>query len=179
MSFTGCPSDQIILSFGLRALGPGSSSSDLSQRFRQSLAFLKRQLRSCCFGLCCLTRRYLPRLCPKTFLYPFDKLDHAWSRRAGVRSKGATRMDEPPISRGFRSRRQEQTLEKPDTARTVCDDGFSGSFGGTYAANQDWRLDFSLQLDGSLLGKWTGLEFEALPRPRSRRIFIVSPNGRS
>src|SRR5262249_28125157 len=31
---------------------------------------------------------------------------------------------------------------RPDTARTVCDDGFPGSFRGTYTASRDWELDF-------------------------------------
>src|SRR5262249_22780350 len=32
--------------------------------------------------------------------------------------------------------------EKPTAARAVRDDGFPGSFRGTYPANQTWRLDF-------------------------------------
>jgi hypothetical protein len=45
-------------------------------------------------------------------------------------------IDKTTISRGFRSKRQEQTAKNRLPPRAVCDDGFPGSFRGTYPANQ-------------------------------------------
>jgi hypothetical protein len=45
-------------------------------------------------------------------------------------------MSEAPISRGFRSRRQEQNSEKTVATRTVRDNGLPGSFGRANAPNQ-------------------------------------------
>jgi hypothetical protein len=45
-------------------------------------------------------------------------------------------IDKTTISRGFRSKRQEQTAKNRLPPRAVCYDGFPVSFRGTYPANQ-------------------------------------------
>ena len=69
-----------------------------------------------------------------------------------------------PISRGFGSRRQEQTSKnRVPPGQYVTTDFPVLSAGPTPQIKvEDWAL--SLQLAGSLLGKWSWLEFEALPR---------------
>jgi hypothetical protein len=81
--------------------------------------------------------------------------------------KGIILMDEPPISRGFRSRRQEQTPKKPCTARTVCNDDLPvPSAGPTPQIKlENWNFAFH---GASLLGKWNWAEFQALPQKTIR-----------
>jgi DMSO/TMAO reductase YedYZ molybdopterin-dependent catalytic subunit len=69
-----------------------------------------------------------------------------------------------PISRGFRSRRQEQTpRNRVPPGQYVTTDFPVLSAGPTPQIKvEDWTL--SLQLAGSLPGKWSWLEFEALPQ---------------
>ena len=88
-------------------------------------------------------------------------------------------MDEPPISRGFRSRRQEEGLtNRVPPGQYVTTDFPVLSAGPTPQITlEEWT--FSLQLNGWVLGKWAWTEFQALPRPQSRRTFIASQNGRS
>jgi len=50
-------------------------------------------------------------------------------------------MAEPPISRGFKSRRAEQT-PKDRLPPGQYDDRLSGSFGRAHASNQGGKLDF-------------------------------------
>jgi DMSO/TMAO reductase YedYZ molybdopterin-dependent catalytic subunit len=71
-------------------------------------------------------------------------------------------MDEPPISRGFRSRRQEQTpKDRLPPGQYVNFPVLSA--GPTPPIKLD-NWTFALQLGGSLLGKWNWAEFEALPQ---------------
>ncbi len=73
-------------------------------------------------------------------------------------------MDEPPISRGFRSRRQEQaSTGRIPPGQYVTTDFPVLSAGPTPQFKlEDWT--FALQFAGSLLGKWKWTEFEALPQ---------------
>ena len=73
-------------------------------------------------------------------------------------------MDEPPISRGFRSRRQEQGLtNRIPPGQYVTTDFPVLSAGPTPQITlEEWT--FALQLDGLQLGKWTWAEFHALPQ---------------
>src|ERR687891_2941239 len=73
-------------------------------------------------------------------------------------------MDKAPISRGFRSRRQEQTpTNRLPPGQYVTTDFPVLSAGPTPQNNlEDWTL--ALQLGGSLLGNWNWAEFEALPQ---------------
>jgi hypothetical protein len=73
-------------------------------------------------------------------------------------------MDEVPISRGFRSRRQEQTPKnRVPPGQYVTADFPVLSAGPTPQIKlETWNL--ALQLGGSLLGKWNWAEFEALPQ---------------
>jgi DMSO/TMAO reductase YedYZ molybdopterin-dependent catalytic subunit len=73
-------------------------------------------------------------------------------------------MDETPISRGFRSRRQEQTLQsRVPPGQYVTTDFPVLSAGPTPQVRVvNWTL--ALQLGGSLVGKWSWAEFEALPQ---------------
>jgi len=71
-------------------------------------------------------------------------------------------MNQTVVSRGFRSRRQEQqTL--PGTTRTVTTEFPILSAGPTPQIKvENWTL--ALQLGNSLIGRWTWAEFEALPQ---------------
>ena len=73
-------------------------------------------------------------------------------------------MDETPISRGFRSRRQEPNpAGRVPPGQYVTTDFPVLSAGPTPQIKvADWRL--SLQLGGSLIGQWSWDEFEALPQ---------------
>jgi DMSO/TMAO reductase YedYZ molybdopterin-dependent catalytic subunit len=73
-------------------------------------------------------------------------------------------MQKAPISRGFRSRRQEQTPKnRVPPGQYVTTDFPILSAGPTPQIKvENWNL--ALQLDGSLLSKWSWLEFEALPQ---------------
>jgi DMSO/TMAO reductase YedYZ molybdopterin-dependent catalytic subunit len=84
-----------------------------------------------------------------------------------------------PISRGFRSRRQEQTLKnRVPPEQYVTTDFPVLSAGPTPQIKvEDWTL--SLQLAGSLLGKWSWAQFETLPQTTIKTEFTASPNGRS
>jgi DMSO/TMAO reductase YedYZ molybdopterin-dependent catalytic subunit len=73
-------------------------------------------------------------------------------------------MDEPPISRGFRSRRQEEDLtNRVPPGQYVTTDFPVLSAGPTPQITlEEWT--FSLQLNGWVLGKWAWTEFQALPQ---------------
>ena len=73
-------------------------------------------------------------------------------------------MDETPISRGFRSKRQEQTPKgRLPPGQYVTTDFPILSAGPTPQTKlENWSL--VLELDGSLLGEWNWTEFEALPQ---------------
>src|SRR5271169_1474159 len=73
-------------------------------------------------------------------------------------------MDDPPVSRGFRARRQEQRQrERVPPGQYVSTDFPVLSAGPTPQIRlENWTL--ALQLGGSLLGKWNWTEFEALPQ---------------
>ena len=73
-------------------------------------------------------------------------------------------MDEPPISRGFRSRRQGEGLtNRIPPGQYVTTDFPVLSAGPTPQVTlEEWT--FALQLDGLQLGKWTWAEFQALPQ---------------
>jgi DMSO/TMAO reductase YedYZ molybdopterin-dependent catalytic subunit len=79
-------------------------------------------------------------------------------------SKGNQLMSETPISRGFRSRRQEQVpKDRLPPGQYVTTDFPVLSAGPTPQIKvENWN--FSLQFDGPLLGKWSWAEFEALPQ---------------
>jgi len=78
-------------------------------------------------------------------------------------------MAETPISRGFRSGRQEQTLkDRVPPGQYVTKDFPVLSAGPTPQSNlENWSL--ALQLGGTLLGKWNWAEFEALPQTKVKR----------
>src|SRR5262245_39646655 len=73
-------------------------------------------------------------------------------------------MDEAPISRGFKSRRQQQApTNRIPPGQYVTTDFPVLSAGPTPQIKvEDWS--FALQLAGSLLGKWSWAEFEAHPQ---------------
>jgi DMSO/TMAO reductase YedYZ molybdopterin-dependent catalytic subunit len=73
-------------------------------------------------------------------------------------------LSKPPISRGFRARhRPDSEGERVPPGQHVVGDFPVLSAGPTPLANLDtWT--FALQEGGSLLGKWTWAEFEALPQ---------------
>lgn len=78
-------------------------------------------------------------------------------------------MAKTPISRGFRSGRQEQTLkDRVPPGQYVTKDFPVLSAGPTPQSNlENWSL--ALQLGGTLLGKWNWAEFEALPQTEAKR----------
>jgi DMSO/TMAO reductase YedYZ molybdopterin-dependent catalytic subunit len=78
--------------------------------------------------------------------------------------KGMISMEETPISRGFRSKRPEQTPKnRVPPGQYVTTDFPVLSAGPTPQTKvADWT--FVLQLEGSLLGKWGWAEFEVLPQ---------------
>ena len=73
-------------------------------------------------------------------------------------------MDEPPISRGFRSRRREESLtNRIPPGQYVTTDFPVLSAGPTpQVALDEWT--FELRFDGWVLGKWIWAEFQALPQ---------------
>jgi len=73
-------------------------------------------------------------------------------------------MDNAPISRGFRSRQTEQTQkDRLPPGQYVTTDFPVLSAGPTPQIKvESWN--FALQFGGSLLGKWSWTEFEALPQ---------------
>ena len=73
-------------------------------------------------------------------------------------------MDKSPISRGFRSKRQEQTpKDRLPPGQYVTRDFPILSAGPTPQTKvENWN--FALQFGGSLLGQWNWAEFEALPQ---------------
>jgi len=73
-------------------------------------------------------------------------------------------MEETPISRGFRPKRQEQIpTDRVPPGQYVTTDFPVLSAGPTpHIKVTDWT--FALQLGGSLLGKWSWAQFEALPQ---------------
>ena len=73
-------------------------------------------------------------------------------------------MDEPPISRGFRSRRREQGLiDRIPPGQYVTTDFPVLSAGPTPQIDlEEWT--FALQLNGWVLGEWKWVEFQALPQ---------------
>src|SRR5262245_46708029 len=75
-----------------------------------------------------------------------------------------TPMNETTISRGFRSRRQEQTpKDRVPPGQYVTTDFPVLSAGPTPQVKlESWNL--ALQLGASLLGKWSWPEFESLPQ---------------
>src|SRR6516162_2489038 len=79
------------------------------------------------------------------------------------------RMDETPISRGFRSRRQEQAPNnRVPPGQYVTTDFPVLSAGPTPQTKlQSWN--FALQLGASLLGRWNWTEFEALPQSTAKK----------
>jgi hypothetical protein len=72
-------------------------------------------------------------------------------------------MDETPISRGFRSRRQQETPKnRLPPGQYVTTDFPVLSAGPTPQIKLYWTL--GIQSGGSLLGTWSWAEFEALPQ---------------
>jgi DMSO/TMAO reductase YedYZ molybdopterin-dependent catalytic subunit len=73
-------------------------------------------------------------------------------------------MSDPPISRGFRGRkRQDARADRVPPGQHLTDDFPVLSAGPTPEPKlQSWS--FALQEDGSLLGKWSWDEFNALPQ---------------
>jgi DMSO/TMAO reductase YedYZ molybdopterin-dependent catalytic subunit len=78
--------------------------------------------------------------------------------------EGKTSMDEAPISRGFRSTRQEQNLQgRVPPGQHVTTEFPVLSAGPTPQIKvADWTL--ALRAGGTLIRKWTWNEFEALPQ---------------
>ena len=73
-------------------------------------------------------------------------------------------MNEIPISRGFRSRRQGQTPRNrlPPGQHVTTDFPVLSAGPTPQIRRESWTL--ALQLGGSLLGKWNWAEFQALPQ---------------
>ena len=73
-------------------------------------------------------------------------------------------MDEPPISRGFRSRRREQGLiDRIPPGQYVTTDFPVLSAGPTPQIDlEEWT--FALRFNGWVLGEWKWAEFQALPQ---------------
>ncbi len=73
-------------------------------------------------------------------------------------------MDEPPVSRGFRSRRPaSDNKDRVPPGQHLTTDFPVLSAGPTPSITTD-NWSFALQLGGSLLAKWTWAQFEALPQ---------------
>jgi DMSO/TMAO reductase YedYZ molybdopterin-dependent catalytic subunit len=84
--------------------------------------------------------------------------------RRHPKSKGASSMADTPISRGFKSRRQEENQRhRLPPGQYVTTDFPVLSAGPTPQININ-KWTFALQADGSLLGTWSWAEFEALPQ---------------
>ena len=73
-------------------------------------------------------------------------------------------MSEPPISRGFRSRRQEQTPKNrlPPGQYVTMDFPVLSAGPTPQIKVENWT--FTLQLGGAILGTWNWAEFETLPQ---------------
>ncbi len=74
-------------------------------------------------------------------------------------------MDNPPVSRGFRSRRQQQPDQKdrlPPGQYLTTDFPVLSAGPTPHVSREDWS--FALQLGGSLITKWNWVEFQALPQ---------------
>jgi len=114
--------------------------------------------------------RQAARFAPSTNQRSFDDRAGAYNdvmfsrAHATPEAKAQTSMDETPISRGFRSRRQEEISKgRVPPGQYVTTDFPVLSAGPTPLIKpEDWTL--ALQLGGSLLGKWTWAEFAALPQ---------------
>lgn len=77
-------------------------------------------------------------------------------------------MSEPPISRGFRARRPSPAGQKRiPPGQHVTDDFPVLSAGPTPAPKLD-TWSFALQEGGTLLGKWSWAELEALPQTEAK-----------
>jgi DMSO/TMAO reductase YedYZ molybdopterin-dependent catalytic subunit len=75
-------------------------------------------------------------------------------------------MEDAPVSRGFRSKRQEQgPKNRVPPGQYVTTDFPILSAGPTPQIKVD-NWSFALQLGGSILGKWSWTEFEALPQTK-------------
>ena len=72
-------------------------------------------------------------------------------------------MDETPISRGFRSRRLEQTPKNRVPPGQYVTTDFPVLSAGPTPQIKVENWNFALQLGAMLLGKWNWAEFEALP----------------
>src|SRR5215831_112753 len=88
-------------------------------------------------------------------------------------------MDKNTISRGFRSKRQEQTLKnRLPPGQYVTTDFPVLSAGPTPQIKlEDWT--FAIQLAARCSANGTGQSSKRSLRLRSRRIFTASPNGRN
>jgi DMSO/TMAO reductase YedYZ molybdopterin-dependent catalytic subunit len=73
-------------------------------------------------------------------------------------------MDKSPISRGFRSKRQEQTPKDRLPPGQYATRDFPVLSAGPTPQISVENWNFALQFGGSLLGKWNWAEFEALPQ---------------
>src|SRR5258708_14492555 len=78
-------------------------------------------------------------------------------------------MEETPISRGFRSRRQEQTPKNRLPPGQYMTRDFPVLSAGPTPQIKLENWTFALQLGGSLLGKWNWAEFEAVPQTTIKR----------
>jgi DMSO/TMAO reductase YedYZ molybdopterin-dependent catalytic subunit len=78
-------------------------------------------------------------------------------------------MEESPISRGFRSKRGKQTLlgRLPPGQHVTTDFPVLSAGPTPQTKYENWTL--TLQLAGSLLGKWNWAEFQALPQTKVKR----------
>src|SRR5262245_36494625 len=78
-------------------------------------------------------------------------------------------MEKTTISRGFRSKRQEQTPKDRLTPRQYGTTHFPvlSAWPTPQIHLGDWTV--ALQLGGSLRGKWNWAEFEALPQTTIKR----------
>jgi DMSO/TMAO reductase YedYZ molybdopterin-dependent catalytic subunit len=78
-------------------------------------------------------------------------------------------MEESPISRGFRSKRGEHTLKgRLPPGQHVTTDFPVLSAGPTpQTKSENWTL--TIQLAGSVLGKWNWAEFQALPQTKVQK----------
>src|SRR5258707_14154255 len=86
-------------------------------------------------------------------------------------------MEETPISRGFRPKRQEETpRDRVPPGQYVTTDFPVLSAGPTPQIKvTDWT--FALQLGGSLLGKCIWAQFEELPQTTIKTCIHCSTNG--
>jgi DMSO/TMAO reductase YedYZ molybdopterin-dependent catalytic subunit len=73
-------------------------------------------------------------------------------------------MSEPPISRGFRSRQQEQIPKNRLPPGQYVTTDFPVLSAGPTPQIKIETWTFALQLGGAMLGTWNWAEFEALPQ---------------